>query len=85
MESLYTCVLLLMICQVGNQKVALEFWKRTLNPLTWTEILRQVLVAAGFGSKQGAIRREALTKVFKLLTLCFETDLTKFQIFGACM
>jgi len=27
------------------------------------------LVAAGFGSKQGAMRREALNKVFKILTL----------------
>ncbi|XP_020414879.1 leucine-rich repeat receptor-like protein kinase PXC2 [Prunus persica] len=30
-----------------------------------TEILRQVLVATGFGSKQGAMRRDALSKVFE--------------------
>ncbi|BBG95817.1 Homeodomain-like transcriptional regulator, partial [Prunus dulcis] len=29
---------------------------------TVQEILRQVLVAAGFGSKQGAMRRDALSK-----------------------
>lgn len=40
-----------------------EFWKTSLNPLTWTEILRQVLVAAGFGSKNGLFRRGALSKV----------------------
>ncbi|PQQ18631.1 hypothetical protein Pyn_18281 [Prunus yedoensis var. nudiflora] len=48
--------------KVENQEPTLEFWKRSLNPLTWTEILRQVLVAAGFGSKQGARRRDALSK-----------------------
>lgn len=53
-----------MIWQVENQESTLEFWDKSLNPLTWTEILRQVLVAAGFGSKQGAMRREALSKVF---------------------
>lgn len=53
-----------MILQVENQESVLEFWKRSLNPLTWTEILRQVLVAAGFGSKQSAVRRESLDKVF---------------------
>ncbi|CAL8137788.1 unnamed protein product [Prunus armeniaca] len=45
----------------------LEFWKRSLNPLTWTEILRQVLAAAGFGSKQGARRRDALSKEMSLM------------------
>ncbi|XAR53571.1 hypothetical protein NMG60_11022181 [Bertholletia excelsa] len=45
---------------VGQQQHILEFWKKSLNSLTWTEILRQVFVAAGFGSKQGAQRKEAL-------------------------
>lgn len=44
-----------------------RFWKRSLNPLTWTEILRQVLVAAGFGSRKGVLQREALDKVSKSL------------------
>jgi hypothetical protein len=73
-------VFLLIIWQVENQKVVLEFWKTSLNPLTWTEILRQVLVAAGFGSKQGAMRREALSKVFKLLTLGIASDFTKLHV-----
>jgi hypothetical protein len=29
-----------------------NFWIKSLNSLTWVEILRQVLVASGFGSKQ---------------------------------
>ncbi|PPD94672.1 hypothetical protein GOBAR_DD08323 [Gossypium barbadense] len=45
----------------------LMVWKTSLNPLTWTEILRQVLVAAGFGSKQGLLRREALNKEMSLM------------------
>ncbi|KAL4626707.1 hypothetical protein ACB092_05G116700 [Castanea dentata] len=62
--------------QAENQKVALEFWKSALNPLTWTKILREVLVDAAFGSKLGAMRREALNEVFKLLTLGFAPDLS---------
>nr|POE58865.1 homeobox-ddt domain protein rlt3 [Quercus suber] len=49
--------------QTENQKVSLEFWKSALNPLTWTEILHQVLVDAAFGSKLGAMHRAALNKV----------------------
>ncbi|PRQ51784.1 putative transcription factor & chromatin remodeling DDT family [Rosa chinensis] len=62
-----SCNFLAFIHWVENQKSTLEFWERSLNPLTWTEILRQVLVAAGFGSKQGAIRREALSKEMSLM------------------
>lgn len=35
---------------------------RSLNPLTWIEILRQVLVAAGFGSKNSLLRRGSFSK-----------------------
>lgn len=80
MEALKNCILLLINWQVENQKIALEFWERSLNPLTWAEILRQVLVAAGFGSKQGALRREALSRVFNLYILSVARDLDKLQI-----
>ncbi|CAL2224943.1 unnamed protein product [Prunus armeniaca] len=53
--------------KVENQEPALGFWKGSLNPFTWTEILRQALVAAGFGSKQGAMRRDALSKEMSLM------------------
>ncbi|KAG2713473.1 hypothetical protein I3760_04G177700 [Carya illinoinensis] len=62
-----SCNFLALLHSVENQKVALEFWERSLNPLTWAEILRQVLVAAGFGSKQGALRREALSREMNLI------------------
>ena len=52
-----------MFCQVEDQENVVEFWKNSLNPLTWTEILCQVLIAAGFGSKQGGFRKEVLSKV----------------------
>lgn len=45
-----------------DQKFIVKFWKTSLNPLTWTEILRQVLVAAGFGSKDGICRKGCLQK-----------------------
>ncbi|KAL4626263.1 hypothetical protein ACB092_05G083600 [Castanea dentata] len=62
-----------MALKAENQKVALEFWKRALNPLAWTEILRQALVAASFGSKQGAMQSEDLNKVqTELVMLWFE-------------
>ncbi|KAM2993564.1 hypothetical protein FF2_045649 [Malus domestica] len=62
-----SCNFLAFIHSVENQESTLEFWKRSLNPLTWTEILRQVLIAAGFGSKQGAMRRDALSKEMGLM------------------
>ncbi|KAG9146606.1 hypothetical protein Leryth_014623 [Lithospermum erythrorhizon] len=36
---------------VENQEFVMESWKKSLKPLTWIEILRQVLIAAGYGSK----------------------------------
>ncbi|XP_028770247.1 homeobox-DDT domain protein RLT3 isoform X2 [Neltuma alba] len=62
-----SCNFLALLHSVENQEYSLDFWKRSLNPLTWIEILRQVLVAAGFGSKQGSLRREALNKELNLL------------------
>ncbi|XP_029127336.1 homeobox-DDT domain protein RLT3 [Cajanus cajan] len=59
--------ILIMIWQVENQEYSLDFWRRSLNSLTWIEILRQVLVASGFGSKQGSLRREVLSKELNLL------------------
>ncbi|XP_022771611.1 homeobox-DDT domain protein RLT3-like isoform X4 [Durio zibethinus] len=56
------CKFLALLHSVENQEFVVEFWKTSLNPLTWTEILRQVLIAAGFGSTQGLLRREALSK-----------------------
>jgi hypothetical protein len=38
--------------QVREQEFDVNFWTKSLNSLTWVEILRQVLVASGFGSKQ---------------------------------
>lgn len=55
----------IMILQVESQEYSLDFWRRSLNSLTWIEILRQVLVASGFGSKQGSLRRDVLNKVFQ--------------------
>ncbi|XVF31979.1 hypothetical protein REPUB_Repub17cG0042100 [Reevesia pubescens] len=62
-----SCKFLALLHSVENQEFVVEFWKTSLNPLTWTEILRQVLVAAGFGSKQGLLRREALSKEMSLM------------------
>lgn len=60
--------LIFTILKLGSQDFALEVWKKSLNPLTWTEILRQVLVAAGFCSKQGALQKETFSKVFSFHT-----------------
>ncbi|XP_021745180.1 homeobox-DDT domain protein RLT3-like isoform X2 [Chenopodium quinoa] len=45
-----------------TQDSVVNFWKTSLNPLTWTDILRQVLIAAGFGSRDGNQSKGCLTK-----------------------
>ncbi|CAL1408034.1 unnamed protein product [Linum trigynum] len=62
-----SCKFLALLNSVEDQEFVLDFWKRSLNPLTWTEILRQVLVSAGFGSKQGAFQRQTLSKEMRLM------------------
>ncbi|XP_057471021.1 homeobox-DDT domain protein RLT3-like isoform X2 [Actinidia eriantha] len=47
---------------VEHRQYVLKFWMKSLNPLTCTEILRQVFVAAGFGSKSGTLRKHTLNK-----------------------
>lgn len=59
--------ILLDIFQVESQILILDLWKDSLNSLTWTEILRQILVAAGYGSEKCAVQSEELSKV---LILC---------------
>ncbi|KAL3573086.1 hypothetical protein D5086_026990 [Populus alba] len=62
-----SCKFLALLHSVEDQEFVVEFWKNSLNPLTWTEILCQVLIAAGFGSKQGGFRREVLSKEMSLM------------------
>ncbi|KAG6748819.1 hypothetical protein POTOM_048755 [Populus tomentosa] len=60
-----SCKFLALLHSVEDQEFVVEFWKNSLNPLTWTEILCQVLIAAGFGSKQGGFRREEMNLMVK--------------------
>ncbi|KAA8534625.1 hypothetical protein F0562_032116 [Nyssa sinensis] len=62
---------------VEHQEFVVRFWRKSLNPLTWTEILCQVLVAAGFGSKHGTLRREALNPLISYLTAIIEALVSK--------
>ncbi|KAJ0113727.1 hypothetical protein Patl1_03208 [Pistacia atlantica] len=62
-----SCKFLALLHSVENKEFLVELWNGFLNPLTWTEILRQVLVAAGFGSKQGSAQRESLSKEMVLM------------------
>ncbi|XP_019421856.1 PREDICTED: homeobox-DDT domain protein RLT3-like [Lupinus angustifolius] len=62
-----SCNFLALLHSVESQECSLNFWRRSLNPLSWIEILRQVLVASGFGSKQRALHRETLSKELNLL------------------
>ncbi|CAI9091445.1 OLC1v1026482C2 [Oldenlandia corymbosa var. corymbosa] len=48
---------------VDEKMFLLELWQKALNAMTWTEIMRQVLVAAGFGSKLGTFSKEAKKEV----------------------
>ncbi|WOL01008.1 homeobox-DDT domain protein RLT3 [Canna indica] len=42
---------------VREQNFDINQWRKSLTPLTWAEILRQVLIAAGFGSKHNMVRK----------------------------
>lgn len=53
------------LLQVEGHNLILNFWKRSLNPMTWTEIFRQVLIAAGYGLNHGTSASGSLVKVFK--------------------
>ncbi|XP_071706222.1 homeobox-DDT domain protein RLT3-like [Rutidosis leptorrhynchoides] len=52
---------------VEREDRVLKLWKNSLNPLTWIEILRQVFVAAGFGSKRDSIPKEPPNKEAALM------------------
>ncbi|XP_022144421.1 homeobox-DDT domain protein RLT3 isoform X2 [Momordica charantia] len=62
-----SCKFLALVHSLDSEVPALEVWKKSLNPLTWTEILRQVLVAAGFCSKLGVMQKETLSKEMNLM------------------
>ncbi|XP_049936805.1 homeobox-DDT domain protein RLT3 isoform X2 [Nymphaea colorata] len=40
---------------VKQQESDIMLWKKYLNPLSWPEILRQVMLAAGYGSKKSSL------------------------------
>ncbi|CAI9768373.1 unnamed protein product [Fraxinus pennsylvanica] len=58
---------LALLHSVEGQDFVLDFWQKSLNLLTWTEILRQVFVAAGFGSKLGIAPKGSLNKEVNLM------------------
>ncbi|XP_068648262.1 homeobox-DDT domain protein RLT3-like [Aristolochia californica] len=57
-DSRYLQFLQFVRCQEFN----VQFWNTCLNSLTWTEIMRQVLIASGFGIKQNPLNRKILIK-----------------------
>ncbi|KAF8079476.1 hypothetical protein N665_1024s0004 [Sinapis alba] len=62
-----SCKFLALLQSVESQILILDTWKDSLNSLTWTEILRQILVAAGFGSAKLAGQSEELSKERRLM------------------
>ncbi|KAF5726515.1 hypothetical protein HS088_TW22G00193 [Tripterygium wilfordii] len=62
-----SCKFIALLHSVEKQLYVLEFWRKSLNPLTWMEILSQVLLAVGFGSKKGSLRKEPLSKEMSLM------------------
>ncbi|XP_010312495.1 homeobox-DDT domain protein RLT3 [Solanum lycopersicum] len=62
-----SCNFLGLVHSIEHEEFSLELCISSLNALTWTEILRQVLVAAGFGSKRGRVPGEALCKERSLM------------------
>ncbi|KAF3575502.1 hypothetical protein DY000_02034102 [Brassica cretica] len=63
-----SCKFLALLQSVESQILILDMWKDSLNSLTWAEILRQILVAAGFGSvKRAGGQSEELSKERRLM------------------
>ncbi|XP_056854992.1 homeobox-DDT domain protein RLT3-like [Raphanus sativus] len=62
-----SCKFLALLQSVESQNLILDMWKDSLNSLTWAEILRQILVAAGFGSVKRAVQSEELSKERRLM------------------
>ncbi|KAG9457294.1 hypothetical protein H6P81_001802 [Aristolochia fimbriata] len=57
-DSRYLQFLQFISCQEFN----VQFWNTCLNSLTWIEIMRQVLIAAGFGIKHSSLHRKFFVK-----------------------
>lgn len=55
-----------LVMQVREQEFDFNIWSQSLNSLSWTEILRQVLTAAGFGVKYNSANRDIVSKVLKI-------------------
>ncbi|KAK9125685.1 hypothetical protein Scep_014531 [Stephania cephalantha] len=55
------------LSSVRHQQFIVRIWNRSLNALTWTEILRQVFVAAGFSSNQSHLHSNSCKKENALL------------------
>ncbi|EOA15935.1 hypothetical protein CARUB_v10004029mg [Capsella rubella] len=62
-----SCKFLALLQSVESQILILDMWKDLLNSLTWTEILRQILVAAGYGTLKCAVQSEELSKERRLM------------------
>lgn len=75
------CMFLGLLQSVEHQEYVLEFWRKSLNSLTWPEILRQVLVAAGFGSKEGPLRRVANKEVNHMVKYGLQPNTLKGELF----
>ncbi|KAL5196616.1 hypothetical protein ABZP36_000128 [Zizania latifolia] len=56
------CRFLTFLNFVREQEFDVNFWIKSLNSLTWVEILRQVLVASGFGSEHHMLNRDFFNK-----------------------
>lgn len=52
---------------VREHEFDVNIWTQSLNSLSWTEILRQVLIAAGFGAKYNSARKELFSKERNLM------------------
>ncbi|KAK6937918.1 WHIM1 domain, partial [Dillenia turbinata] len=77
------CVYLRLLHLAELQEYLVKIWIKSLNPLTWTEILRQILIAAGFGSRQGLLRRVSLGKeMSNLMRLGLRPGTSKGELFS---
>ncbi|CAN6462430.1 unnamed protein product [Victoria cruziana] len=69
---------------VKQQESDILLWKRYLNPLSWPEILRQVMLAAGYGSKKCSLllaQKDNYKEQNQLLKLGLQRGTLKGELF----
>ncbi|XP_078443412.1 homeodomain-like transcriptional regulator isoform X2 [Wolffia australiana] len=76
------CQFLGFLHSVRQQELDVDFWSESLNPLTWVEIFRQVMISAGFASRKHSTRRNRAETVSAMGTYGLHPHTMKGELFS---